>query len=143
MLLQLLFFSSLACIASAAAIGPWHHEPWGQPYRDYVGGIKRVLAATSTITCLTPANSAMPSSTLPPPSQGLAVYHVALGRGMQVCVGNLISPLALLNHTRRTTLALLVLALRLLQLPLAPSPISTTPPAWPAFPYRAETLPTA
>ncbi|CAD6570901.1 MAG: hypothetical protein ASARMPRED_004067 [Alectoria sarmentosa] len=25
----------------------------------------------------------MPSSTLPPPSQGLAVYHVALGRGLQ------------------------------------------------------------
>ncbi|KAF6238484.1 hypothetical protein HO173_003452 [Letharia columbiana] len=25
----------------------------------------------------------MPSSTLPPPSQGLTVYHVALGRGLQ------------------------------------------------------------
>lgn len=80
---QLLLLSSLACLASAAAIGPWHHEPWAQPYRDYVGGIKRVLAATSTFTCVTPANSAMPSSTLPPPSQGLTVYHVALGRGLQ------------------------------------------------------------
>lgn len=83
---QLLFLSFQVCLASSAAIGPWHHDPWGQPYRDYIAGIKRVLAATSTFTCATPANSAMPLSSLPPPSQGLTVYHVALGRGLQVSV---------------------------------------------------------
>ena len=84
MLIQSLFLSSLVCIVSSAAIGPWHHEPWKQPYRDYIAGIRQVLAATSTVKCVTPANTAMPSSTLPPVSPGLSVYHVVLGRGLQV-----------------------------------------------------------
>ena len=134
----LLFISSLLSLAFSAAIGPWHHEPWGQSYRDYVTGIRQALAATSTFTCVTPANSDMPSSTLPPPSQGLTVYHVALGRGLQVSLVKAgLSPVVHFTNAPRTTLALLMGALRLFPFLSAPSPIFITLLAWLVYPYLA------
>lgn len=97
---QLLFLSSLACLASSVAAGPLHFGNLDPAYREYLrqftpryDRIRQYKGDKADEQMNHPGNSCMnydlataqmPNSTLPPPSPSLSVYHIALGRGTQV-----------------------------------------------------------
>lgn len=83
--------TSLAALTSSATIQKRTEAPWREPIRAYfeaVGQELRSIRASGTTRPVCDFSSAdMPvadSSPLPPPSEGLSVYHVAVGRGTQV-----------------------------------------------------------
>ncbi|KAL8744407.1 MAG: hypothetical protein Q9190_003339 [Brigantiaea leucoxantha] len=82
--------AALASLASSAAIEKRHMSAWPEAIRDYFSDVShRVYELRATATSLTPSTCDMSSATmpsisgLPPPSQGLSIYHVGVGRGTQ------------------------------------------------------------
>ncbi|KAI4163254.1 MAG: hypothetical protein LQ342_003190 [Letrouitia transgressa] len=87
---SILLLSSLATMASSAAIEKRHISAWPEAIRDYFSSVSdRVYELRSTATRATPTTCDMSSATmptisgLPPPSEGLSIYHVVVGRGTQ------------------------------------------------------------
>ena len=88
---QIFISSSLVVLASSAAIERRHDQAWPEAIRSFFTAAADTLSLipTSTLDALTPstcnlATASMPTmSGLPPPSSGLTVYHVAVGRGTQ------------------------------------------------------------
>ncbi|KAL8908283.1 MAG: hypothetical protein Q9207_000905 [Kuettlingeria erythrocarpa] len=93
--LVLLLASALSTSTSALAIEKRHRHAWPQAIRSYYVAAAEQLShlrsttSRSTLASLTPASCniaspKMPSiSGLPPVSDGLSLYHVAVGRGTQ------------------------------------------------------------
>ncbi|MCJ1226478.1 hypothetical protein MMC12_003130 [Toensbergia leucococca] len=90
-LILLFCFTALALCAPSF---PPHYTEWPQPIREYYTAVGRRIAeirathtADSPPYCnLSNANANLPSDSttaLPPPTEGLQVYHVAIGRGTQ------------------------------------------------------------
>lgn len=80
---------SVVGFASSASIQK--RDAWPSPIREYFQAVKseiRSLPASSLPPKCDFSSASLPttsSSPLPPPSPGLKVYHVAVGRGTQVC----------------------------------------------------------
>ncbi|KAA6412176.1 MAG: hypothetical protein FRX48_04327 [Lasallia pustulata] len=95
---ELLLVAALSSLAASASIASRENHDWPAPVRDYYSAVgKRVAAVKKTDNNLTPPAcdlaSAVPPAAptpLPAPSPGLAVYHVAIGRGTQnyTCASN-------------------------------------------------------
>ena len=97
---RFLFFSLLVSLVSSVAAGPIHIGTLDPAYREYLrqfapryARIRQYKAKEAAEQMKQPGNSClnydittaqMPNSTLPPPSPGLSVWHIALGRGTQV-----------------------------------------------------------
>lgn len=147
MQLQLLLLSSLAALASSAAIRRRSESPWPPAVRDFFAEvdlqIRTAKSSRSTVPKCDLSAAVLPTTTaspLPPPSDGLSVYHVAIGRGTQVrnpppC------PVNQVLTVRRTIRAIPPIPLQ--RRPRSvPSQRYTTPPAlppntprsWPACP---------
>ena len=89
----LLLVAALSNFAASASIASRENHAWPAPVRDYYSAVgRRVAAVKKTINATPPAcdvASAVPPvapTPLPSPSPGLAVYHVAIGRGTQVSI---------------------------------------------------------
>lgn len=86
----LLLLTSLAALGSSATIQKRGEAPWRAPVRAYfeaVGQELRAIQASDERPVCDFSSAQLPvtdSSPLPPPSEGLSVYHVAVGRGTQV-----------------------------------------------------------
>ena len=95
MQLQLFTLSLLTCLTSFASVEARSRPAWFKQYRNHVDNVERILSATPSLKSVAsctgvglPPASAMPTASstgtpLPPPSPGLSVYHVAIGRGVQ------------------------------------------------------------
>lgn len=88
----LLLLTSLAALGSSAAIQKRGEAPWRAPVRAYFEAVGEELKAIQALPddqrpVCDFSSAQLPvadSSPLPPPSEGLSVYHVAIGRGTQV-----------------------------------------------------------
>lgn len=87
---QLLLLSSLAALASSAAIRRRSESPWPPAVQDFFAAvdlqIRTAKGSRSTAPKCDLSAATLPTTTtspLPPPSDGLSVYHVAIGRGTQ------------------------------------------------------------
>lgn len=88
--------SLLGCLISLVAVEARNTPHWFKEYRSHVDNVERILSATPSLKSVTrctgvaqPPASALPTASstgtpLPPPSDGLSVYHVAIGQGVQV-----------------------------------------------------------
>lgn len=88
---QTLLLASLAGLASSASIQKRSSSsPWPGAVREYFTAVSRELrdwkrnGGDHEPTCDFSQNARLPTSGLPPPSAGLVLYHVAIGRGTQV-----------------------------------------------------------
>lgn len=81
---QTFLLAALAGLASSASI------PWPGAVRDFFAAVSDDLrdwkqnGGNHEPACDFSQNARMPASGLPPPSTGLVLYHVAVGRGTQV-----------------------------------------------------------
>lgn len=87
----LMVLTSLAALGSSAAIRNRNESSLRAPVRAYFEAVgkelKRIKALKATRPVCDFSAAVLPvadSSPLPPPSEGLSVYHVAVGRGTQV-----------------------------------------------------------
>lgn len=87
----LLLLTSLAALGSSAVIQKRSTSPWGAPIRAYFEAVGQELKAIKAAKNETPvcdfSSAQLPvadNSPLPSPSEGLSLYHVAVGRGTQV-----------------------------------------------------------
>ena len=89
MQLSYLLLTSLACLASSNPIEKRHSNAWPSPIRSFFEACsKEINTIRSSPTTPQPptcslSSATLPSSSLPPPSQGLLPYHIAVGRGSQ------------------------------------------------------------
>lgn len=101
---QTLLVAALAGLASSASIQKryFSSSPWPGAVRDFFAAVDGELREWKQIgdrsepACDFSHNARMPTSGLPPPSTGLVLYHVAVGRGTQVSF----SPFLLSSPTR-------------------------------------------
>ena len=90
----LLLLAALSSLAASASIAPRENLDWPAPVLDYFSVVGRRVAAVkdspntpSPPVCnLAAATPPVAPTPLPSPSAGLAVYHVAIGRGTQVSI---------------------------------------------------------
>lgn len=87
----LLVLTSLAALGSSASIQRRNESSWRAPVRAYFEAVgdelKAIKASKATPPVCDFSSAELPvtdSFPLPPPSEGLSVYHVAVGRGTQV-----------------------------------------------------------
>ena len=89
---QTLLLAALAGLASSASIHrrSFSSLPWPGAVRDFFAAVGDELQEQKRNrdrqepACDFSHNARMPTSGLPPPSTGLVLYHVAVGRGTQV-----------------------------------------------------------
>lgn len=92
---QTLLVASLAGLASSASIqkrsiSSSSSSPWPGAVREFFTAVSGELrdwkrnGGDPEPACDFSQNARMPNSGLPPPSTGLVLYHVAVGRGTQV-----------------------------------------------------------
>lgn len=102
---QSLLLAALAGLASSASIQKrsFSSSPWPGAVRDFFAAVGDELrewkrnGERSEPACDFSHNARMPTLGLPPPSTGLVLYHVAVGRGTQVSF----SPFLLLSSPTR------------------------------------------
>ncbi|MCJ1465687.1 hypothetical protein MMC07_004306 [Pseudocyphellaria aurata] len=87
---QLLLLSFLAALASSASLQRRSESPWPRAVQDFFAEVGREVKAVKSSRSSVPrcdlSAAVLPTTTnspLPPPSEGLTVYHVAIGRGTQ------------------------------------------------------------
>lgn len=91
---QTLLLAALAGLASSASIHrrSFSSSPWPGAVRDFFAAVGDELREwkqngdRNEPGCDFSRNARMPTAGLPPPSTGLVLYHVAVGRGTQVSI---------------------------------------------------------
>lgn len=92
--------TSLICIAASTPMKKREDNSWPSPVRSFleacserINAIRSASAIPQPPSC-TLASATLPTSSLPPPSAGLAPYHIAVGRGTQNYTCNTADPSA-------------------------------------------------